>query len=102
MRVSQDGPSAPRLGSKVYDKHATHDIFVDFDAKSVIDLLGDADTAELWIAALHLDDGRDELCGRAFRSGLSLPMGRGEQQTVFSMDQRPVEFEQRGRLDNRG
>jgi hypothetical protein len=91
-----------RVGSKVYGKHATHDIFVDFDAKSVIDLLGNADTTKLWIAALHLDDGRDELCGRAFRSGLSLPMGRGEQQTVFSMDQRPVEFEQRGRLDYRG
>src|SRR6201988_1840693 len=102
MRVSQDGPSAPRLGSKVYGKHATHDIFVDFDAKSVIDLLGNADATELWIAALHLDDGRDELCGRAFRSGLSLPMGRGEQQAVFSMDQRPVEFEERGRLDHRG
>src|ERR1700752_1877649 len=56
MRVSQDGPSAPRLGSKVYGKHATHDIFVDFDAKSVIDLLGNADTNELWIAALHLDE----------------------------------------------
>src|ERR1700747_1077072 len=27
MRVSQDGPSAPGLGSKVYGKHATHDIF---------------------------------------------------------------------------
>ena len=39
------------------------------------------------------DDGRDELCGRAFRSGLSFPAGRGEQQTVFSMDQRLVEFE---------
>jgi hypothetical protein len=91
-----------RVGSKVYGKHATHDIFVDFDTKSVIDLLGNADTTKLWIAALHLDDGRDGLCGRAFRSGLSLPMGRGKQQTVFSMDQRPVEFEQRGRLDNRG
>ncbi len=67
--------------------------FVNFDTKSVIDLLGDADTTELWIAALHLDDGRDELCGRAFRSGLSFPAGRGEQQTVFSMDQRLVEFE---------
>ena len=64
-------------------KHATHDIFVNFDTKSVIDLLGDADTTELWIAALHLDDGRDELCGRAFRSRLSFPAGRGEQQTVL-------------------
>jgi hypothetical protein len=91
-----------RLGSKVYGKHAKHDIFFDFDAKSVIDLLGNADTTELWIAALHLDDGRDELGGRASRSGLSLPMGRGEQQTVFSMDQRLVEFDQRGRLDYRG
>ena len=77
-----------RLGSTVCGKHATHDIFVNFDTKSVIELLGDADTTELWIAALHLDDGRDELCGRAFRSRLSF-----RREAVFSMDQRLVEFE---------
>jgi hypothetical protein len=33
-----------RLGSKVFGKHAAHDIFVDLDAKGVSDLLGDADT----------------------------------------------------------
>jgi hypothetical protein len=36
-----------RVGSKVYGKHATHDIFVDFDAKSVIDLVGNADTTDV-------------------------------------------------------
>src|SRR5580693_10463058 len=68
----------PARVSTVCGKHATHDIFVNFDTKSVIDLLGDADTTELWIAALHLDDGRDELCGRAFRSRLSFPAGSGK------------------------
>ena len=45
----------------MFGKHAPHDIVVDLDAKSVSDLLGDADTTELRIAVLHLDDGRDEL-----------------------------------------
>ena len=62
-----------RLGSKVYGEHASHDIFVDLDAKGVSDLLGDADTTELRIAVLHLDDGRDELLGRALRARLSSP-----------------------------
>ena len=70
--------------------------------KSVIALLSNAATTELWIAVFHLDDGRDELPGWAFRARLSPPARRGEQQTVFSMDQRLVESEQRGRLDNRG
>ena len=60
-----------RLGSKVFGKHAPHDIFVDLDAKGVSDLLGDADTTELRIAVLHLDDGRDELRARTFRARLS-------------------------------
>ena len=63
-----------RLGSKVYGEHAPHDIFVDLDAKGVSDLLGDADTTELRIAVLHLDDGRDELLGRPFRARLSPPV----------------------------
>jgi hypothetical protein len=71
MSVSQDGPSV--LGSRVYRKHAAHDIFVDFNAKGVSDLLGDSDTTELRITVLHLDDYRDELLGRAFRAGLSSP-----------------------------
>jgi hypothetical protein len=53
----------------------------------VIDLLGNADTTELWIAVLHLDDGRDELPGWAFRARLSPPARRGEQQAIFAMGQ---------------
>ena len=62
-----------RLGSKVFGKHAADDIFVNLDAKGMSDLLGDADTTERRIAVLHLDDGRDELRGRAFRARLSSP-----------------------------
>jgi hypothetical protein len=56
-----------RLGSRVYSEHASHDIFVDLNAKGVSDLLGDADTTELRVAVLHLDDGGDELLGWALR-----------------------------------
>jgi hypothetical protein len=57
-----------RLGSRVYGEHASHDIFVDLNAKGVSDLLGDADTTELRVVVLHLDDGRDELLGWALRA----------------------------------
>ena len=102
LRASILPDSAPGWGRKCMASTRRTTSLSILMPKSVIALLSNAATTELWIAALHLDDGRDELCGRAFRSGLSLPMGRGDQQTVFSMDQRPVEFEQRGRLDNRG
>jgi len=62
-----------RLGSRVYGEHASHDNFVDLNAKGVSDLLGDADTTELRIAVLHLDNGRDELPGWALRARLSSP-----------------------------
>jgi hypothetical protein len=52
----------------MFGKYAPHDIFVDLDAKGVSDLLGDTNTTELRIAVLHLDDGRGELRGRAFRA----------------------------------
>jgi hypothetical protein len=57
------------------------------------DLLGDTDTTEFRIAVLHLDDGRDELLGWAFRARLSPPARRGEQQAIFAMGQRFVELE---------
>ena len=76
FRLSHEGQPGrticTRLGSRVYGEHAPHDIFVDLDAKGVSDLLGDADTTELRIAVLHLDDGRDELLGRALRARLSM------------------------------
>jgi hypothetical protein len=62
-----------RLRSRVYGEYASHDIFVYLNAKSVSDLLGDADITELLIAVLHLDDGRDELLGWALRARLSSP-----------------------------
>jgi hypothetical protein len=69
----QPGRTIGRLGSEVYGEHASHDIFIDLNAKGVSDLLGAADTTELRIVVLHLDDGRDELLGRAHRARLSSP-----------------------------
>jgi hypothetical protein len=57
--LSDDGHSGQtigiRLGSRVYGEHASHEIFVDLNAKGVGDLLRGADTIELRIAVLHLD-----------------------------------------------
>ena len=67
----------------------------------VSDLLGDAYATEPWIAALQLDDRRDEFGGRAFRAGFAA-MRRGRKEyAVFAIDQGLVEFEQRCRLDER-
>ena len=55
----------------VLREHAAHDIFVDVDAEGMRDLLGDAYTAEFGIAALRLDDRRDEFRGRAFWTGFA-------------------------------
>src|ERR1700730_200159 len=61
-----------RLGSKMFGKHAPHDIFVDLGAKGVSDLLGDADTTELRIAVLHLDEGRESCPEGPFGPGFRL------------------------------
>jgi hypothetical protein len=81
--------------SVVLREHATHDIFVDVEAESMRDLLRDAYTAELGIAALKLHDRRDEFYRRAFGTGFA-PRGRGgKEQAVFSIDQGIVKLEQR-------
>jgi len=59
-------------------EHAANDIFVDVDAEGMRNLLGDAYTAELGVAALQLDDRRDEFCrGLSLRSRLSVRLNFG-------------------------
>ena len=71
----------------MFCKHAAHNIFVDLHAEGIGDLLGDAQVAELGIAVLHLNNGCDELRGRAFGSGFA-SMSRGrEEQAVLAFDQ---------------
>ena len=85
----------------VLPEHASNDVLVKLDAEGVSDLLGDAYATEPWIAALQLDDRRDEFGGRAFRAGFAA-MRRGRKEyAVFAIDQGLVEFEQRCRLDER-
>lgn len=55
----------------MFREYAANDIFVDLDAEGMRDLLGDPHVAETRIAAIHLDDGRDEFGGRAFGTGFA-------------------------------
>jgi hypothetical protein len=61
-----------RLGSKVFWQARAARHLCRSRCQRRERLRGDADTTELRIAALHLDDGRDELRARAFRAKLSL------------------------------
>ena len=63
----------------VLPEHASNDVLVKLDAEGVSDLLGDAYATEPWIAALQLDDRRDEFGGRAFRAGFAA-MRRGRKE----------------------
>jgi hypothetical protein len=85
----------------VLREHAANDIFVDVDAESMRDLLRDAYTAEPGVAALQFSDRRDEFRRRTFGAGFAATGGGGKEQTILVIDQRPVEFEQRCRLDER-
>jgi hypothetical protein len=60
----------------VLREHAAHDIFVDVDAESMRDLLGDAYTAELGVAALQLNDRRNEFRGGTVVRKYSIRRGR--------------------------
>jgi hypothetical protein len=62
-------------------------------------LLGDAYTAEPRVAALQLNDGRDEFCRRPFGAGFAATVRGGKEQAILTINQRLVEFEQRCRLD---
>ena len=85
----------------VFRKHAANDIFVDLDAEGMRDLLGDAYTAEPGVAALQLNDRRDEFCRWTFGAGVAATVAGGKEQTIFTIDQCLVELEQRCRLDER-
>ena len=49
------------FGSIVFREHPADDVFVDIDAKGVRNLLCDAGTANVGIAAFELDDRVDEV-----------------------------------------
>ena len=64
------GAIRPRMAGTIMDReHTAHRILVDLDAEGMRNLLGDAQIAEVRIARFHLDDRRDEFCGRTFGPG---------------------------------
>jgi hypothetical protein len=66
MRLSGTNLLIIESGSVLLRGHAAHNVLVDVDAEEMGDLLGDAHTAELGIAALHLDDCHNEFGGGTF------------------------------------
>jgi len=83
----------------VLREHAANDIFVDLDPEGMGDLLGDAHTAKLRIAPLHLYDGADEFRGRTFRTRFAARRRGRKEQPLFPIHQGPVKLEQCCRLD---
>ena len=88
-------------GAIVFREHAATDVFVDLDTERMSDLLGDAHTAKLGIAPLHLDYGRNEFRGRTFATGLAAMRRGGKEQAVFAIHQNLVELEECCWLDQR-
>ena len=80
-------------------EHATHDIFVDVNAEGMRDLLGDTHTAEPGVAALQLNDRRDEFWRGSFGARFAATAEGGKGQTIFPIHQGFVEPEQRCRPD---
>src|SRR6266852_3724513 len=80
--------------SIVLREHAAHDILVHIDVEDMRYLLGDAYTAEPWVAALQLNDRPNEFCRRPFGSGFAATAGRGKEQAILTINQRLVKFEQ--------
>ena len=82
-------------------EHASNDVLVKLDSEGVSDLLGDTHATEPWIAALQLDDRRDECCRRTFGAGFTATVAGGKEPTILPIHQGLVELEQRCRLDER-
>ena len=78
----------------MFGEDPTNDILVDLHAEGMRDLLGDSHAAETRIASLHLDDGRDEFCGRTFRTGFAAMRRRRKEQAVVAIHQGSMELEQ--------
>ena len=77
----------------VLGKNTSDDIFVDFDAESEGDDVGNAWTAIAGIALLQLYDGRDEFPRWAFRPRSTVSFV-AEQAAIFTFHHGAVEFEQ--------
>ena len=82
-------------------EHTANDVLVKLDAEGVSDLLGDTHAAEPWIAALQLDDRRDECCRRTFGARFTATVAGGKEPTILPIDQGFVELEQCRRPDQR-
>jgi len=70
---------------------STHHVLINLRGEYMRDPPGDALIAESGVTELHLDDGRDDLLGRAFRASFAPDPGEEEQAPILSIDQRLVE-----------
>ena len=63
------------IGLVVPCENSAHNIFVEFQAKCQVDLLGDSGAAVSWVAPFHLDNGVDDFFGGSFWAWLFPPPG---------------------------
>ena len=82
-------------------EYTAHNIFVDAHPEGMRDLLGNAYTSELGVAALQLNDRRDEFRGGTFGTRFAAMRRGGKEQAVLPIYQCIVELQQRCRLDQR-
>jgi len=95
-RINEGQPGGP-VGSGVawpvvLCEHTTNDVLVKLDAEGVRDLLGDPYTAEPGIAALHLDNRRDECCRQTFAAGFAVTVAGGKESSISPIHQGLVEL----------
>ena len=77
----------------MFREHPADDVFVDIDAKGVLNLLCDAGTANAGVAAFELDDRVDEFLRRPLPAGAPTASCR-EKPLIFAFLERRVEPEQ--------
>lgn len=74
----------------VFIKYAPADVLIDRNTKGIGNLLGNSRAAELWITALNLDDGLDELLGWSLGNRFAATRRRIEKM-IFMFDESCVE-----------
>jgi hypothetical protein len=105
LRVTEEGqplrPTAIRIRPVMRGEDASHYVFIDVDAKCSVDLLCDPWAARPWVTLFQLNDGLDKFWRWTFGARFAFAAG-SIQQSVLSLLEQVVIFQQRRSPDNHG
>ena len=86
LRVTEEGqprwPTAIRIWPVMRGEDASHYVFIDVDAKCLVDLLCDPRSAKPWVTLFQLIDGLDKFWRRILGARSALPPSRDATFTV--------------------